>query len=241
MTEAQVGQYIRLLCFQHQQGHLTDSMIHSVTGGRPDSAVLAKFVQDEDGLLYNIRLEEEKLKRSAYTKSRRENARARKKRLPAQEGLEGETSQHTHTAYAEHMPGRSAEHMENGDRDRNKDEIEEEDTIEGGGTAVQSSPSYPARVKESALAARFEALWGAYPRKQGKVAAFKAYQRAVKDGTTDAEIQGGIEDYIDYIGQTCVEARYVKQGGTFFSQQAWADDYGQADPQPNWYLPPFID
>lgn len=45
----------------------------------------------------------------------------------------------TYTAYAEHMPGRSTEHMENRDRNMNQDGNEEEETIECSGSVVIDS------------------------------------------------------------------------------------------------------
>lgn len=45
----------------------------------------------------------------------------------------------TYTGYAEHMPGRSTEHMENRDRNMNQDGNEEEETIECSGSVVIDS------------------------------------------------------------------------------------------------------
>lgn len=75
------------------------------------------------------------------------------------------------------------------------------------------------------LAERFEVLWKLYPRKQGKKAAFESYKRAVKAGCTDEEITAGINAYCEYIRLSQIEAQYVKQGSTFFSQRSWADDW----------------
>ena len=75
------------------------------------------------------------------------------------------------------------------------------------------------------LAERFESLWGMYPRKQGKKAAFESYKRAVKAGATDEEITAGITAYCNYIQASQIEPQYVKQGATFFSQRAWTDDW----------------
>lgn len=78
MTDAQVGQYIRLMCLQHQQGHLSHELVKTVVGSKMDPSVLAKFVQDENGMYYNARLEAETNRRNEYTKSRRNNARSKK-------------------------------------------------------------------------------------------------------------------------------------------------------------------
>ena len=72
----------------------------------------------------------------------------------------------------------------------------------------------------------FEELWNIYPRKQGKAKALQCYIRAKNKGTTFEEVKKGIEAYILYIQREKVETQYIKQGSTFFSQQAWNDDWG---------------
>ena len=69
MTWEEKGRYVELLNLQHQKGHLDISRL------MPDcpKEVLAKFVQDEDGLWYNIRMEEEQIKRRKFCDSRRKN------------------------------------------------------------------------------------------------------------------------------------------------------------------------
>jgi len=78
MTMEERGQYITLICFQHGKGHLSLDFIKRVIPGVSEY-VLAKFIQDEDGLYFNKRLEEEAVKRSKFCKSRSENRRGTKK------------------------------------------------------------------------------------------------------------------------------------------------------------------
>ena len=75
------------------------------------------------------------------------------------------------------------------------------------------------------LEQRFNTLWVLYPRKQGRADALKAYERAVKAGVKDEDIRQGIENYVRHIADNKIDAQYIKQGSTFFSKQAWADDY----------------
>jgi uncharacterized protein YdaU (DUF1376 family) len=72
MTNEQVGMYIRLLCMQHQKGHLSENEINYICKSH-DIDVLSKFIKDENGLFYNQRMDEEILKRQAYSISRSEN------------------------------------------------------------------------------------------------------------------------------------------------------------------------
>jgi len=71
MTDTQVGQYVRLMCLQHQHGHLDESTMLSIC--KLDSAIMAKFKVDEGGCYYNERLDEEVIRRNTYTESRRKN------------------------------------------------------------------------------------------------------------------------------------------------------------------------
>ena len=58
MSDEQVGQYIRLLCLQHQKGHLTANDVKAIC--KDDDAVISKFCIDDDGLYYNERMDAEK-------------------------------------------------------------------------------------------------------------------------------------------------------------------------------------
>lgn len=65
----QRGQYITLLCQQHQLGHLPENHMISVCLSL-DSPVAKKFKKDENGLYYNVRMEREIEKRITYCKSK---------------------------------------------------------------------------------------------------------------------------------------------------------------------------
>lgn len=71
-TDEQVGKYIRLLCQQHQSGHLSEKDMLKICKTH-DEDIWRKFLKDDDGLYYNERLEIEHKKRQNYSKSRSEN------------------------------------------------------------------------------------------------------------------------------------------------------------------------
>lgn len=73
--------------------------------------------------------------------------------------------------------------------------------------------------------ADFEELWQLYPRRIGKDKALKAFLRAKKDGADKDSIKKGIEAYRAYIASEGIEQQYIKQGGTWFSQKSWEDEY----------------
>lgn len=107
MTDEQVGKYIRLMCLQHQQGHLAEKHMLSICKAY-DEDVFSKFTKDDNGLFYNERLDYEIERRRKYTESRRNNASKKK------------SKDNPPKAYAKHMD----EHMENENEtiiDNNKD------------------------------------------------------------------------------------------------------------------------
>ncbi len=68
------GQYITLLCVQHQKGHLKEETIRLLVGSVSDN-VLKKFIKDENGYYYNPRMDIEKEKRNKFSNSRKENGK----------------------------------------------------------------------------------------------------------------------------------------------------------------------
>ena len=80
------------------------------------------------------------------------------------------------------------------------------------------------RKSESELESDFEEMWKIYPRKVGKKDAFKHYKAAIKNGTTNEQIRQGIENYNAWL-KAKNETEYIKHGSTFFSKEAWNDDY----------------
>ena len=88
MDDSQVGQYIRLLCLQHQKGKLTQKDMLSICKAY-DSEIWDKF-KIEDGLYYNERMLNETVRRQKFSESRRNNAKSIKK-------------ESTSEAYAKHM------------------------------------------------------------------------------------------------------------------------------------------
>lgn len=81
MSYEQKGKYISLMCLQHQKGHLSERLIKQICNDN-DENILEKFVQDEDGNYYNVRLEEEIAIRTNYSNSRRANRQGKKAEEP---------------------------------------------------------------------------------------------------------------------------------------------------------------
>lgn len=70
LTLEERGQYITLLCLQHQKGHLSEKMIRLAVGETsPD--VMKKFKVDKDGSFYNDRMDIEIAKRMEHSEKQR--------------------------------------------------------------------------------------------------------------------------------------------------------------------------
>ena len=104
-TDEQVGKYIRLLMAQHQHGHLKENQIKMICKSY-DEDIMQKFIKDENGLYFNERLDIEIEKRKAYSKSRSNNKSGKYKNDVI----------NTSKSYDKHM--------ENENKDENKDTIE---------------------------------------------------------------------------------------------------------------------
>lgn len=74
MTNEEVGAYIRVLCMQHQKGHLTEEEILQICKKNEIfSSIIVHFKQDKKGLYFNKRMDKEKEKRQKYSESRARN------------------------------------------------------------------------------------------------------------------------------------------------------------------------
>ncbi len=58
MSDEEIGQYIKLLCLQHQKGHLTEKDMLIICKTYNEN-IFSKFNQDENGNYFNERLEQE--------------------------------------------------------------------------------------------------------------------------------------------------------------------------------------
>ncbi len=102
MTFEEKGAYIELLMMQFNRGHMEAHMIGQTVGQLWDK-IKCKFIQDDNGLWYNVRLEYEQSKRKNYVSSRNKN-------------LEGSNQYSKGKEVLAHM----SDHMENENRNENK-------------------------------------------------------------------------------------------------------------------------
>ncbi len=107
MTFEEKGAYMDLLMLQFNRGHMNTHMIQHTIGHLWEQ-VKCKFIQDDEGLWYNVRLDIEKDKRKTFTESRRNN-------------MKGKTKPKEEHTYEKHMNSHMKPHMENVNENINKD------------------------------------------------------------------------------------------------------------------------
>lgn len=93
MTFEQKGAYMELLMMQFNRGHMTSHMVGQVVGQIWDE-IQNKFIQDENGLWYNVRLDEEKNKRKLFTASRKNNLKGNNQYTKKEEKKVGHMTSH---------------------------------------------------------------------------------------------------------------------------------------------------
>ncbi len=111
MTNEQIGQYIKLLCLQHQKGHLKEKDMLNICKTY-DEEVFSKFIKDENGNYYNQRLEEEVERRKKYSESRRNNRKKRNLKENKKEIYE-EDMKNICNSYEKHMETETTTTTEN--------------------------------------------------------------------------------------------------------------------------------
>lgn len=107
------------------------------------------------------------------------------------------------------------------------------ENCEGSNTVLSNTKNNNAHSSNAphSLEHDFELLWNLYPKKKGKQKAFSAYKRAIKNGTTNKEIQTGIVNYLKEIKLLKTDDQFIKYGSTWFNNRNWEDDY-QTSPEP---------
>lgn len=145
MTDEQVGRYIRLMCLQHQKGHLSEQAMLKGMGGVYDELIMCKFVTDADGKYYNERLEVEIEKRNKYTTSRRKNLEKSHDDTPdSNTHMDSHMEQHMDDHVDSHMVGRMEthmdSHMENENVNENKDKKEGSNSKKGTTLRARKEP-----------------------------------------------------------------------------------------------------
>lgn len=238
------GQYITLLCLQHQKGPLNEKTIRLCVGYASVS-VLAKFTQNDKGEYYNERLEYEVLKRASYTASRRMNGKKGgrpPKREKSQQKNLGETIAKPYGFGAEpyetpsvlNGSGELVEHQKEENHSFSETEpkprqnhMENENDIENTDTVRRDKGG--AGEKEKSI--QFAEVWDAYGKKLGKQAAATKWKNlSRKDRRAAAEHIPKFRAAHEAAGKL----EYLAHFSTYLNQRRWEDEElpYQNTPQP---------
>ena len=89
------------------------------------------------------------------------------------------------------------------------------------------SKSRKKSVSKNECETAFEGIWAMYPkaRKQGKSNAYKAFEKAVKNGESVENIRAGLTAAINHWKKTKTEPQFIPMGSTWFNQKRWMDEY----------------
>lgn len=123
LTMTERGQYITMLCLQHQKGHLSKKTIE-LSVGEVSEDVMVHFQTDNEGLYFNEKLDGVIAVRSEYAKSRSENGK--KGGRPKKESTEKPYENHmesTEKPYDKAQSKAYENHSENEIINENKDII----------------------------------------------------------------------------------------------------------------------
>lgn len=197
------GQYITLLCLQQQLGHMSLKQMQQAVG-KLSQDILDKYVQDEDGLYYNVRADLEIEKRRAHCEKQKKNVEKRWL----------------------------------------KEDTTEEDTTEipneqSGNTMVSSMvlPLGNANANSKAISSekakreeQFNQFWEVYPRKVGKQAARKAFDKVPV--SVWPKLVPAVEAQKRSYQWTREGGQFVPHPATWLNQGRWDDDVDPVKPAP---------
>ena len=108
LSDEQVGKYIKLLCYQHQKGILSEKDMMAICKSY-DEDIWSKFIKTDEGY-YNKRMREEADKRKQYSESRRKNKMSKK----------SEDITNISSSYDKHMENENENEIVNINKDKNE-------------------------------------------------------------------------------------------------------------------------
>lgn len=202
MTNEQVGMYIRLLCLQHQQGHLSEKDMLSICKTYDDD-VFRKFKIDDDGLFFNERMEKETNLRKAYSESRKKNASGAKT-----------TKKQTHAKDMKSTCKTYASHMED------EDVIVNEKIID-----IDNVDKENGRKKIDLQSERFDQFWSIYPKKVGKTAARKSWSKVSPNKELFSKIISAVETAKQSKQWQKENGQFIPNPTTWLNQGRWDDEH----------------
>lgn len=200
LTMTERGQYITLLCLQHQKGRMSKRII-DITVPNVSDFVLEKFSIDENGLYYNERLEQEALKRKAYSESRSNNIKKRWENTNANDTYVIDMNEQSDT-YVVHMENE----IENENINDNENNID---------------------IDKNLYFQRFNEFWDIYPKKKDKERAQIAFLRIKPNEELFAQMKCALDKHKR--SAQWRDAQYIPYPSTWLNGKRWEDEVPESD------------
>lgn len=215
LTMEERGQYITLLCFQHQQGPLSEKQIRLSVGVISDD-VRAKFKVNSEGLLFNERMLLESEKRKAYTVSRQING--------SHGGRPPKTSEN-------HMDNHMDNHMGNHSENENINRNINISISNNRGTNIGECSKSPQMTKKcTSNEVLFDRFWEAYPKKKAKVEARKRWDKLKVTDALAQTMLDAIAEQKKSADWTREAGRFIPYPATWLNQGRWLDELSASEP-----------
>ena len=227
LTAAEHGAYLLLLMHSWRTGGLPADPARlaaiarmTATEWRRSADTITAFFTSEDGTLVSARLEAER-ERAINNKEQRSAAGRASARARARKQTDNENPTSVERALNERSNKTPDLH-----RHLHQEVISlpsEAPSPEPGKPPHDGPPKPDRRAVEAEIRQRFAAFYAAYPRKDGKIAAEKAYRRALQRASAD-EIDAGLAGYRFH-----ADPQYHPLPATWLNQGRWESD-GHAPP-----------
>ncbi|MGN1271450.1 MAG: hypothetical protein ACI4UX_05780 [Clostridia bacterium] len=202
MSDEEVGQYIRLLCLQHQKGHLKEKDMLNICKSYNEE-IFSKFKKDKDNNYYNERLEYEIDKRKAYSESRRNN---RKKKETYEKDMKNICNSYE-------------EHMENENENINIDLIENKNRDKG----VIGEEEEEVEILET-WETQFNEFYRLYPKKVKKQDVKKWFQKNKPSNELFSSMLHSLEQFRASKDWQKDGGQFIPYPSTWLNQKRWEDE-----------------
>jgi uncharacterized protein YdaU (DUF1376 family) len=196
LTMQERGEYITLMCLQHQKGHLSEKIIGLCLGYdwvSGNSEVLTKYAKDDEGNYYNARLEEEIDKRSKHLEHQRFNG---------SKGGRPKTQTITQT-----KPNSKPKHEPKQNPLEDEDENENNKGGAGGNDVTL-----------------FSQFWLLYPKKLAKKDALKAWGKLSLANGLFEQITASLEKWKKSKDWLKDGGQYIPNAATWLNGERWNDE-----------------
>ncbi len=209
MSDEEVGQYMRLLCLQHQKGHLKEKDMLNICK-KYNEEIFSKFKKDKDNNYYNERLEYEVNKRKAYSESRRNNRKKKEEKETYVKDMKNICN-----SYEEHMEN------ENINININKNIIRNRDRDKGGmGEEEEEKEPEILDIWET----QFDEFYRLYPKKVKKQEVKKWFQKNKPTNELFSSIMHSLEQFRASKDWQKDGGQFIPYPITWLNQKRWEDE-----------------